>query len=265
MTAHRGPSDDVVERIFASWLPGAMFPSELLWLERMIRRANVEVVIECGRQDGVSTWTLATLLRDAGTRILSIDFDDDKRQLEAVRSRVAGLDVECVSGDIHREVPRLLAELAGRRVAVVQDGPKGWEGLATLLAAGFEANVSLIAQHNLHIGHVTRTIFQMLALRPAFLEAAEPEDGLLRALRDRETVGLRAAAPNRPVDHTSLGVIRLDEPARAHLFEATRLLRRSMWPWDPRTVRRHWDRGDFDYCSRVRSRSRFTPLRFKRR
>ena len=47
---------------------------------------------------------------------------------------VAWFDAELVSGDIHIEVPRILRRCGGKRVAVLQDGPKGWEGLATLLA-----------------------------------------------------------------------------------------------------------------------------------
>jgi hypothetical protein len=254
-----------VDDVFERWLPGAMFPSELVWLERAIRRTGVDVVIECGRQDGVSTWTLASALQGSGVHIESIDFDDDAARLARARQLLEGLDATCVSGDIHAEVPRLLDVHRNRRVAVVQDGPKGWEGMATLLAAAHRPQVHLVAQHNLHLGHVSRTAFEMVALRPAFQEVAAAGDEELAGLRAREVEELARRAPNRPIDHTSLGVIELDPPARAHLEAAVRVLRRRMAPWDPITFLRHWDAGDLGHGSKVRARQRYTPARFKRR
>jgi hypothetical protein len=260
-----GPSPALVDAVFDSWLPGAMFPSELVWLGRLIRAGRIDHVIECGRQDGVSTWTLATLLDGSGVEISSIDFDDDPERVQRTKARLEGLPVRCVSGDIHAELPKLLQERRGERVAVVQDGPKGWEGMATLLAAAHDPRVALIAQHNLHLGHVSRTVFQMLALRPCFLEVAEAEDPQLTALRARESEEIPLRQPNRPVDHTSLGVIALDEPAREHLIRALAVVRSRLRPWDPIRVVAHWEKGDFGYCSRVRARSRLTPARFKQR
>lgn len=260
-----GPGGVSVDEIFERWLPGAMFPSELVWLERVVRRSGAEVVIECGRQDGISTWTLASRLAGTGVHIESIDFDDDADRLARARALLDGLDANCVSGDIHAEVPRLLDVHRDRRVAVVQDGPKGWEGLATLLAAAHRPQVCLVAQHNLQLGHRSRTAFGLLALRPAFLEVAAPDDEELGILRDRERDELAQRAPNRPVDHTSLGVIELDPPARDHLVAGVELLRRTMTPWDPVAVLRHWDAGDFGYVGRLRARQRYTHARLKRR
>ena len=68
------PAPELVDAVFDSWLPGAMFPSELFWLHRVLMEADVDHVVECGRQDGVSTWTLATLLASTDVAISSIDF-----------------------------------------------------------------------------------------------------------------------------------------------------------------------------------------------
>jgi hypothetical protein len=261
-----GPSrDEVADGALERWLPGAMFPSEVLWLAARIEAAGVDTVIECGRQDGISTWTLATLLRHAGVQVLSIDFDDDRERLERVRASLDGLPVTCVSGDVHVQVPTLLREHAGGTFAVVQDGPKGWEGMATLLACVEEPDVRLVAQHNLHLGHVSRTAFEMVALRPAFLEEAATADELVATLRRREPEVLRAREPNRPLDHSSLGLIELDEPARRHASEALEVLRPITRPWDPLVVAAHWRRGDLGHVARVRSRARFGPARRKRR
>ena len=258
----------LLDEVFQSWLPGAMFPSELVFLARSIHAAQADLVIECGRQDGVSTWTLATVLAGSDVEIQSIDFDDDPARLARTQDRLVGLDARCVSGDIHVVVPELLtaagaASNQNRRIAVIQDGPKGWEGLATLLAAAHDDAVVMIAQHNLHLGHRSRDAFEQLADRPCFLETAAPTDLQLAALRQREMAA--TWAPNRPVDHTSLGVIQLDTPGRAHLLEALPRFRRSMGPWHPDRVLRHWREGDLGYCSRVRARSRWTVERFRKR
>lgn len=261
--AEADPSASFADELMAGWLPGAMFPSETLWFGQIVQEQAVEAVIECGRQDGVSTWTLATMLRGTGIEILSIDFDEDPERLERTEERLRGLDATCISGDIHEAVPRLLEERQGQRVAVLQDGPKGWEGLATLTAAAHQPQVAVVAQHNLHLGHRSRAAFISLSGRPCFLEGALPRESPLRQLRDREVVELARRTPNRPTDHSSLGVIVLDESGRA-TFER-QIDELHMGPWHPRRVLRHWDTDDFAYCSRVRTRSRWTAERFRRR
>jgi hypothetical protein len=259
-----GIPDDLADELLDRWLPGAMFPSELLWLAEQLVAARVDAVIECGRQDGVSTWALGTVLAGTGGHLWSIDFDLDRERRRRVEDRLSGLPVTCVSGDVHHEVPRLLRSGVGGRVAVVQDGPKGWEGMATLLAAALDRRVVLAAQHNLHRGHRSRTAFEMLSLRPAFLEQASTDEAVL-GLRERERRELAGREPNRPLDHTSLGLVVLDEPARGHLQDALPLLRHWMWPWDPLRFAARWERGDLDVGARTRRRLRHHPARFRRR
>lgn len=261
--SHPRPDAQLVDEVFDRWLPGAMFPSELFWLVERVRAAGIDTLIECGRQDGVSTWTLAQLL--PGTDILSIDFDDDRERFERVRRDLEGLRVTCVSGDIHARVPQLLRASESRAVAVVQDGPKGWEGMGTLIAAGFDPKVRLIAQHNLHLGHRSRTAFQMYAMAPCFLEDAQPGDEFYSELRRREMSELPEKAPNRAIDHTSLGLMDVDGTQRDHLIRAASLLRRVTTPWDPIRIAKMWAAGDDDHVSRVRKRARYTRTRFQRR
>lgn len=258
-----GPTAQLGRDLLDRWLPGAMFPSELLWLAGELVRSQADVVIECGRQDGISTWALGTALRGTGARVLSVDFDLDAARRRTVEALVADLPVTCISGDVHREVPRLLGQLSGR-VAVVQDGPKGWEGLATTLAAGLDPKVVVVAQHNLHVGHRSRTAFQMVASDACFLETASTDEAVLE-LRAQEQAVLVQRAPNRPVDHSSLGLIHLDDGSREHLRASLGMLRLHTWPWDPLVVRRHWDEGDLDHVPRLRDRARLSPARWKKR
>ncbi len=255
---------DYCRGFIESWLPGAMYPSEIAWFIDNFERSGCDVLIECGRQDAVSTEVLAAFFHGSGTKLISIDFDENPVRARRARERVQGYDVELVSGDIHLEVPRILRRCEGRKVAVLQDGPKGWEGLATLLAAAISDEVVMIAQHNLHHGHVTRAVFQMLSLHPSFLEHTEAYDRY-RPLIAAEREALRAKNPNRPMDHTSLGVMLTDPAQKRYIEDSFRLLKAVYGPWNPARVVSAWTRDDFGYVERVRKRSRFTPARFKAR
>jgi hypothetical protein len=241
-----------------------MYPSEIAWFIDNFARSGCDVLIECGRQDGVSTEVLATFFHGSGTTLISVDFDNDPLRARRARERVRGYDAELVSGDIHEEVPRILRRCAGRKVAVLQDGPKGWEGLATLLAAAVSDDVGMIAQHNLHRGHVTRAVFEMLSLGPSFVENAEGRDRF-EPLIAAEREALRAKKPNRPLDHTSLGVMLTDMVQKRFIEESFQVLKPVYDPWNPALVVSAWKHDDFGYVGRLRRRLRFTPARFKAR
>lgn len=247
-----------------SWLPGAMFPSEIAWFLDTFTRAGCDVLLECGRQDGVSTEAFAKYFQGTSVQVISIDFDADPARAARARQRVAPYGAELVSGDIHVQVPRILRRCGGKRVGVLQDGPKGWEGLATLLAAAVADNVGMVAQHNLHEGHVTRTIFQMLSLRPSFLDYAS-ELPRFQPLIDAERKVIRQKSPNRPVDHTSLGVMITDAAQKKLITESFKLLKPQYGLWNPGRACAAWERGDFDYVSRLRKRARFSTARFQAR
>ena len=259
-----------IDALFDSWLPGALYPSEMLWLLKNIEQARPDIIIECGRQDAVSTKVLGRYFDASGVRIFSIDFDHDRARLERTRRALGDLPVTCCSGDIHIQVPRLLREHSGRKIAVVQDGAKGWESMATLLAATYCPGVSLVAQHNLHVGHVSRAVFHVLAMLtkgPCFLEFSddEPACDQARAARERERADSRFNTENRPNDHTSLGVIQLTDASRDVLHGAIDVLETVFRPWSPKLVHDRWLADDLSYVPRLRRRTRFSLARFKRR
>lgn len=255
---------DYVSQMKSRWLPGAMYPSEVIWLTSQLVVQRVEVVIECGRQDGVSTRYLGELLAAHGVSIFSIDFDDDAARLESVKQSLSGLNVVCVSGDIHWHVPQLLNQNRGRRVAVIQDGPKGWEGLSTLAAAAFCDDVVMLAQHNLQVGHRSRTYFGLMACNPPFLEY-DAQATMAHELRSEEQREPRFEESNRPRDHSSLGICSLDSPLRPAVLENIRALDSMMGPWSALKTVQRWKVGDFDHVSRLRRHQRYSWYRFKAR
>jgi hypothetical protein len=253
-----------VEEMHQNWLPGAMYPSEILWLYDQIVLHRVEVLIECGRQDGVSTRGLGTMLAPHGVKIFSIDFDEDGERLAKVKQSLVGLDVECVSGDIHRHVPLLVEQNRGKRIAVVQDGPKGWEGLSTLLACVFNEDVVLVAQHNLHVGHRSRAFFSLLACNPPFLEY-DPQAVLAQATRQHELGDARYAGSNREVDHSSLGICSLEGPLREAVKVNLGEIDKLMGPWSAFKTEAAWRTRNFDHVSILRKSLPRRLYRFKAR
>jgi hypothetical protein len=75
-------------RFIDDWLPGAMFPFEVAWLLSVVALSRAEILIKCGRQDGVSTEMLATYLKDTGVRLISIDFESDPLCAQRARERI---------------------------------------------------------------------------------------------------------------------------------------------------------------------------------
>jgi len=246
------------------WLPGAMYPSEIAWFLENFRRAGCDVLVECGRQDGVSTEAFASYFAGTDVKLISIDFDSDGARAGRARERVRDYDVELVSGDLHAEVPKALERCAGRRVGVLQDGAKGWEGLATLLAAAVASDVTMVAQHNLHEGHRTRSLFQILSRQPSFVEHSDAHDRF-RSLIDEERATISTRNPNRPLDHTSLGVMLTDPAQKRLIVESFELLKPVFGPWNPARAVEAWQRKDFGYVARQRRRARFSLARFKAR
>lgn len=245
------------------WLPGAMFPSEIWWLYKNIVAAKPDILIECGRQDGYSTYLLAQLLSEHGIKIYSIDFDEDKARLAGIVAKLAGYNVECVSGDIHIKVPELLLANKDKRIAIVQDGPKGWEGIATLMAATLGFNVVLCAQHNLHRGHLSRKYFQLVSRGATFLEFSDEAE--IKALREKEIGFLATKNSNRDLDHSSLGVSIINDDVRGLIRENIVFLDGHLGVWSAVSTLAQWESGKFDHVSRIRQRQKYRLYRFKQR
>ncbi len=120
--------------------PKGMFFSELFLFLRACDERRVDVVIESGVKHGNSTHVLAAAFWG---RIVSIDRDFLPTFVATCPSRV-----EMVRGDATREIPRLLEPLAGQRVAVLIDGPKGWAASALKDVCLQTAAVEVVGIHD---------------------------------------------------------------------------------------------------------------------
>jgi hypothetical protein len=255
-------SDDVADD--SEWIAGAMYDSEIEWFVHQLLDAKCDLLIECGRQDAISTRRFAEKLGTRGVEIFSIDFDDDPVRFDACQNRLRGHNVTLVSGDVHVHVPRLIEQHRDRRIAVLQDAAKGWEGLSTLLAAAFYEHVAVIAQHNLHLGHSSREFFLKLSPNPAFLEYGDCSVAMQLRHKEASSAKLRALT-DRPIDHSSLGIIRLDGDRRGQFKEVFGAIVRDMRGWNSLDTYRRWQVGDLEGVPRLRKRVRTSPLRFMRR
>lgn len=104
--------------------------SEMLAICAVCDELDVEVIIESGRARGQSTYMLAKYFRSQPVKIISIDWKGSYYFSEEddtfARERLAPYDnVEILYGDSLQVMPELVRKLAGKRIAVLLDGPKG--------------------------------------------------------------------------------------------------------------------------------------------
>lgn len=124
----------------------SLFFSELFLFLRACDQRRVDVIIESGVKHGGSTHVLAAAFWG---RLISIDRAFLPSFLET-RPR----DVQFVTGDATREVPRILGALEeGQRVGVLIDGPKGATARALKDACLAHACVRVVGIHDLAPGH----------------------------------------------------------------------------------------------------------------
>jgi len=247
-------------KMLTDWIDGAMLPSEIMFLQEKILASKCDLIVECGRQDAYSTVILGNFAKKHNIEVLSIDFDDNKVMLDNSINKLLGLPVKCISGDIHFHVPTIIKDHSERRIAIIQDGPKGWEGLSTLLAAVFYDQVMLIAQHNLHIGHKSRNYFSSIpGGLNAFLESTNNEE--LLNFRRKELNFFKDKKTLREVDITSLGIISLDKDRndiKRFIFYSKEFPKY----WSPINTYINWQINNLDYVSKLKSGLKYNLARF---
>jgi hypothetical protein len=244
-------------------LPGAMYPAELEWLKIAIENEKVDLLIECGRQDGASSrWYHENLI---GLEVYSIDLDDRPDVLENSTKNLAGTNVKAVTGDVFVEVPLIVRRNPSRRIGIIEDAVKGWPGLALLLSCVFYENVVLIAQHNNHVGHKTRDFWLNLTKNKAFLESSDNYDisksleKWIGSLNDQEI------KPNRETDHSSLAVMGLDTGRRALVIDKVLNSIDQFGLWNPIKLRAAHCDGMMELVKKHFKDERFKPWLKKKR
>ncbi len=114
-----------------------MFYSEVFLFLQACQRHQVETIIESGVKLGMST----ALLRAAFSgELISIDKEACQLPIE---------EVDFMQGDSRKLIPQILRQSAGRRVAVLIDGPKGAEAVKLMWLCLGWANVRLVGVHDL--------------------------------------------------------------------------------------------------------------------
>lgn len=199
------------------WLSGAMYPPELEWLRQRVKESGAEILIECGRQDGASArWFHENL---PGVKIYSIDLDDRPDILANSKKNLEGTNVEAITGDVFVQVPAIIRANSTQRIAIVEDAVKGWPGLCMLLSTVFYGNVVLVAEHNLHEGHRTRSFWKKIGGNNVFLEDSadvEIAGSLKKWIKaNTELAGLSC----RATEVSSLGIIQLTEDTRTRILD----------------------------------------------
>ncbi|MBK5957174.1 hypothetical protein CCR97_02990 [Rhodoplanes elegans] len=229
------------------WVEGAIFPSEMAFFIAVCSVAGVDRVIESGRQDGYSTEILGDWASHNGRQIASVDLEHDAARAAACRQRLAHLPIQLVKGSAYEEFGRLVRDRAGRRLALIADGPKGWPAIS-MMAAGVDDRVEVVALHNLIPGSAVRELFERLGGPQTFYERALNDPGpRWQELRARE-IAFAGGTAARSLELSSLGVLRLDDTNRS-LF--TNAWRTEFGLHQPAMVRALWQLGAYSAATKL--------------
>ena len=115
-----------------------MFYSEVFLFLEACANHGVNLIIESGVKNGMSTRLIASAWPG---ELISVD--------KAAVPPDAVIGVDFIHGDSRIMVPAILSESHGRRVGVLIDGPKGEAALALKDQIWAEAEVRLVAIHDL--------------------------------------------------------------------------------------------------------------------
>lgn len=223
------------------WVEGAIFPCEMAFFLAVCSVAGVDRVIESGRQDGYSTEIVGNWASRTGWEVASVDLELEQERAAACRKRLEGLPVQLVKGSAYEEFGRLVGESTSRRLGLIADGPKGWPAIS-MMAAGTDERVQVVALHNLVLGSGERQLFERLGGAQVFYEGALSNPGpRWQELKARETAFAGDTAA-RSLEVSSLGVLRLDDINRP-LFR--NLWRSEFGLHQPAMVRALWRLGAY--------------------
>ncbi len=103
--------------------------SEMLAVCGVCEALDVDVIIESGRCRGQSTLVLARYFERSDCEIVSVELERDENADFAEARLASFANVELLFGDSGRVLPELIERFAGRRIALLIDGPKGIEAL----------------------------------------------------------------------------------------------------------------------------------------
>jgi hypothetical protein len=198
-----------------------MFASELVFFLAFCEHSGIKRVFESGRYEGYSTERLAAYAEREGADVYSVDLESRPDIAERGRARLSKYpSVHLTKGDTFQVLGNILQSHAGVPAALVVDGPKLFGAISVLFAAAAFPWIRVIAMHNLDPKEhpETANFFTRVAGRPRYYEdyATNP-DGEFARLRASEIAQLSPKV-QRPLDHSSLAVLKLDDAVRDRLL-----------------------------------------------
>lgn len=135
--------------------------SEMLACCATCAALDVDLIIESGRCRGQSTSILGRFFAGSDTQIISIELERDENAEFAERRLAEMRHVTLRYGDSLELLPQLLREHAGRRIALLLDGPKGAVAISLLQRCLTESdNISCAFLHDLRQGVPQRQMAQ---------------------------------------------------------------------------------------------------------
>jgi hypothetical protein len=134
------------------WVVGAIFPTEMAMFLARCEAAQVDGIIESGRQDGYSTAALADYAVLMDVPVISMDLPDTPERGARTRARLAGRpNLRLLDGNSLRILPRAVPSTT-RRLALLVDGPKGRVANSLMVAAHAAYPIALFAYHGHYPG-----------------------------------------------------------------------------------------------------------------
>ena len=203
------------------WTQAAMFPSELAFLLAFCEQSRVKRMFESGRYEGYSTERLAAYAERENADVYSVDLESVPDVAQRGRQRLSKYpSVHLTKGDTFQVLGNIMQSHTGVPAALIVDGPKLFGAISVLFAAAAFPWIRVLAMHNLNAEEhpETATFFTRVAGRPHYYEdyATNP-DGAFARLRASEIEQLSAKV-QRPLERSSLAVMKLDDGARAKLL-----------------------------------------------
>lgn len=140
--------------------------SEMLAVCGVCDALDIDVIIESGRCRGQSTLVLARYYEHSDRRIISIELERDENAEFAADRLAPYPNVELLFGESGRLLQGLLDRFAGRRIALLVDGPKGIQALDLVQRAfSLSADVAAAFVHDMRIDTPQRAVVDQYPFR----------------------------------------------------------------------------------------------------
>lgn len=185
---------DCFQTIAGGYEERGILHSEMLAVCGVSDLLNVDVVIESGRCRGQSTLVLSRYFEGRDVKIVSIELMKDENAPFAEARLAHFANTQLLYGDVNDLLPGILAQHAGKRVALLLDGPKGQPAL-DIARAMFAQHPNLVCAfvHDMRLDTPQRPAAEREPMRSFFTD----DEGYLRAFSALD--GACMPGPGQPI------------------------------------------------------------------